>query len=481
MYAVNEDELMPKQKTIEMRNRLIGKSCQLFFKSDPLKIVRGKGQYMYDEQGTRYLDCINNVATVGHCHPKVVEAGSKQMAVISTNNRFLHDEMVKCAQNLVQRMPGELSVCYFVNSGSEANDLALRLARAHTQQKDVITLDHAYHGHITSVMQISPYKFNRSENIDVKKPDFVHVAPCPDVYRGKFRDADHPDEDLAELYANDVSKIIETIQQNGKGLAGYIAESLQSCGGQIFPPAGYFQRVYDVVRRAGGVCIADEVQVGFGRVGTHYWAFETQDVIPDIVTVAKPMGNGHPVGAVVTTKAIAESFLKTGVAYFNTYGGNPVSCAVANAVMQVIDEEKLQENCLVVGKYLVERSSDLMKDFEIIGDVRGMGLFFGIELVKDRKLRVPATDEANFVVSRMKSLHKILVSSDGPDENVVKLKPPMVFSKANVDEFIAGMKECLTFLREDKESLKKSTTTTTASNNISVRSSKDHDAVIKSV
>lgn len=481
MYAVNEDELMPKQKTIEMRNRLIGKSCQLFFKSDPLKIVRGKGQYMYDEQGTRYLDCINNVATVGHCHPKVVEAGSKQMAVISTNNRFLHDEMVKCAQNLVQRMPGELSVCYFVNSGSEANDLALRLARAHTQQKDVITLDHAYHGHITSVMQISPYKFNRSENIDVKKPDFVHVAPCPDVYRGKFRDADHPDEDLAELYANDVSKIIETIQQNGKGLAGYIAESLQSCGGQIFPPAGYFQRVYDVVRQAGGVCIADEVQVGFGRVGTHYWAFETQDVIPDIVTVAKPMGNGHPVGAVVTTKAIAESFLKTGVAYFNTYGGNPVSCAVANAVMQVIDEEKLQENCLVVGKYLVERSSDLMKDFEIIGDVRGMGLFFGIELVKDRKLRVPATDEANFVVSRMKSLHKILVSSDGPDENVVKLKPPMVFSKANVDEFIAGMKECLTFLREDKESLKKSTTTTTASNNISVRSSKDHDAVIKSV
>lgn len=481
MYAVNEDELMPKQKTIEMRNRLIGKSCQLFFKSDPLKIVRGKGQYMYDEQGTRYLDCINNVATVGHCHPKVVEAGSKQMAVISTNNRFLHDEMVKCAQNLVQRMPGELSVCYFVNSGSEANDLALRLARAHTQQKDVITLDHAYHGHITSVMQISPYKFNRSENIDVKKPDFVHVAPCPDVYRGKFRDADHPDEDLAELYANDVSKIIETIQQNGKGLAGYIAESLQSCGGQIFPPAGYFQRVYDVVRRAGGVCIADEVQVGFGRVGTHYWAFETQDVIPDIVTVAKPMGNGHPVGAVVTTKAIAESFLKTGVAYFNTYGGNPVSCAVANAVMQVIDEEKLQENCLVVGKYLVERSSDLMKDFEIIGDVRGMGLFFGIELVKDRKLRVPATDEANFVVSRMKSLHKILVSSDGPDENVVKLKPPMVFSKANVDEFIAGMKECLTFLREDKESLKKSTSTTTASNNISIRSSKDHDAVIKSV
>lgn len=248
---------------------------------------------------------------------------------------------------------------------------------------------------------------------------------------------------MAELYANDVRKIVETAELNGKGIAAYIAESLQSCGGQIFAPAGYFQKVYDVVRGAGGVCIADEVQVGFGRVGTHYWAFETQNVVPDIVTIAKPMGNGHPVGAVVTTKKIAESFLNTGVAYFNTYGGNPVSCAVANAVMQVIDEEKLQENCLIVGKYMVNQATELMKDFELIGDVRGMGLFFGVELVKDRKLRTPATEEAHFVVDRMKNVHKILVSSDGPDDNVVKLKPPMVFSKDNVDEFIAGLKECL--------------------------------------
>lgn len=253
------------------------------------------------------------------------------------------------------------------------------------------------------------------------------------------------------MYANDVKKIVETVKQNDKGIAAFIAESLQSCGGQIFAPAGYFQKVYDIVRNAGGVCIADEVQVGFGRVGTHYWAFETQNVVPDIVTVAKPMGNGHPVGAVVTTKKIAESFLNTGVQYFNTYGGNPVSCAVANAVMQVIDEERLQENCLVVGKYLIEKSRELMKDFELIGDVRGMGLFFGIELVKDRKLRTPATEEANFVVNRMKNFHKILVSSDGPDDNVVKLKPPMVFNEKNVDEFIAGMAECLQQLQKEKE------------------------------
>lgn len=256
---------------------------------------------------------------------------------------------------------------------------------------------------------------------------------------------------MGELYASDVKKIVDSVQQNGKGIAGYIAESLQSCGGQIFAPPGYFQKVYDIVRSAGGVCIADEVQVGFGRVGSHYWAFETMNVIPDIVTVAKPMGNGHPVGAVVTTKKIAESFLNTGVTYFNTYGGNPVSCAIANAVMRVIDEEKLQENCLVVGKYLVEQASELIKDFELIGDVRGQGLFFGIELVKDRKQRTPATEEANFVVDRMKNVHKILVSSDGPDDNVVKLKPPMVFDKENVDEFIAGFKECLQTIQKEKE------------------------------
>ncbi|CRK87381.1 CLUMA_CG001183, isoform A [Clunio marinus] len=445
-------EQMSKSETIELRNKIIGKSCQLFYKNDPLKIVRGKGQFMYDEEGTRYLDCINNVATVGHCHPKVVQAGSSQMSVISTNNRFLHDELIKCAQNLIERMPHDsLSVCFFVNSGSEANDLALRLARAHTQQKDIITLDHAYHGHIISCMEISPYKFNRPGNIDVKKPDFVHVASCPDVYRGKYRNIDHPNSKLSDLYANDVKKIIETIQQNDKGVSAFIAESLQSCGGQIFAPVGYFEKVYEAVRKAGGVCIADEVQVGFGRVGTHYWAFETQNVVPDIVTVAKPMGNGHPVGAVVTTKQIADSFAKTGVQYFNTYGGNPVSCAIANAVMQVIDEEKLQENCLVVGNYLLEKAGDLMKDFELIGDVRGMGLFFGIELVTDRKLRTPATEEANFIVDRMKNVHKILVSSDGPDDNVVKLKPPMVFDKENVDEFIAGFKECLQHIYKEKE------------------------------
>lgn len=258
-----------------------------------------------------------------------------------------------------------------------------------------------------------------------------------------YKQIDNPSADMADIYAQEVTNIVENLKKNGKGLCGFIAESLQSCGGQIIPPEGYFEKVYETVRKAGGVAIADEVQVGFGRVGTHYWAFETQNVVPDIVTVAKPMGNGHPVGAVVTTQKIADSFLATGVSYFNTYGGNPVSCAVANAVMQVIDEEHLQENCLKVGKYLLEKSNQFKSEFEIVGDVRGAGLFVGLELVKDKKSQIPATIEAKFVVDRMKNVHKILVSSDGPDENVIKLKPPMCFNIENSDEFLNAFRECM--------------------------------------
>jgi len=438
---VQAREFMTKTDTIKLRNRHIGKSCQLFYRSDPLKIIRGEGQYMFDEEGTRYLDCINNVAHVGHCHPKVVEAARSQIGLISTNNRFLHDELVQCAQKLTSKMPGDLSVCFFVNSGSEANDLALRLARYYTKQKDVITLDHAYHGHLTSVMEISPYKFNKPGGDP--KPDFVHVASCPDTYRGRYNDKNHPDEDLCKLYTSEVDNIIKKIKNDGKGVAAFIAESLQSCGGQIIPPPGYFESIYRSVREAGGVTIADEVQVGFGRVGTHYFAFETQHVIPDIVTVAKPMGNGHPVGAVVTTPKIAERFAASGIAYFNTYGGNPVSCAIANAVINVIDEENLQENAMYVGQYLLENSLLLMQDYDIVGDVRGTGLFIGIELVKSRESREPATAEANAIVDRMKNVHHILISSDGPDDNVLKLKPPMVFNIDNAKEFLTAVRECL--------------------------------------
>ncbi|XP_068140892.1 alanine--glyoxylate aminotransferase 2-like [Drosophila tropicalis] len=441
-------EQLSKSETIKLRNKHIGQACQLFYRSDPLKIVRGQGQYMFDEEGTRYLDCINNVAHVGHCHPEVVMAGAMQMATISTNCRFLHDELVQCAKTLTSKMPSSLSVCFFVNSGSEANDLALRLARNFTKRQDVITLDHAYHGHLQSVMEVSPYKFNMPGG--EKKLDYVHVAPCPDIYNGQITDKMYPDADLAKLYAQPVEDICKNQVAKGQGVAAFIAESLQSCGGQILPPPGYFKAVYEAVRSNGGVCIADEVQVGFGRVGSHYWAFETQDVVPDIVTVAKPMGNGHPVGAVVTTQEIAQALQATGVPYFNTYGGNPVSCAIANAVMRVIDQEGLQQNAKKLGDYLLDECQQLKKEFECIGDVRGVGFFVGIELVQDRDARIPDTKSARWVVNRMKQVHKVLVSSDGPNDNVIKLKPPMCFNRENADEFLMTFRECLTTLMQDK-------------------------------
>ncbi|XP_037919934.1 alanine--glyoxylate aminotransferase 2-like [Hermetia illucens] len=477
--TIDIKEQMSKVETIKLRNRHVGKSCQLFYKSDPLKIVRGQGQYMFDETGTRYLDCINNVAHVGHCHPRVVQAGAEQMATLSTNNRFLHDELVRCAQTLADKMPGNLSVCFLVNSGSEANDLALRLAKTHTKQKDVITLDHAYHGHLSSVMDISPYKFNQPGG--EPKPDHVHVAAPPDVYRGKYNKFNTKGQDLGKLYAQEVTDIIQKLREQGKGVSAFIAESLQSCGGQIIPPDGYLQTVYDEVRKAGGVCIADEVQVGFGRVGSHYWAFDMLGVVPDIVTVAKPMGNGHPVGAVVTTPEIAESFAATGVSYFNTYGGNPVSCAIANAVMQVIEDEHLQENALKVGNYLLKECTDMIYEFDCVGDVRGSGLFLGIELVKGGDKRQPATEEAHWVVNRMKDVHKILVSSDGPNDNVIKLKPPMVFNIENAEEFLLGFRECLSLLQKQGSRANGVTQTSIICNLPSSKIHEKQDHLIKSV
>ncbi|XP_076296576.1 alanine--glyoxylate aminotransferase 2-like [Lasioglossum baleicum] len=428
-------EQMPKSETIRLRERYIGQACKLFYKSNPLKIVRAEGQYMFDERGNRYLDCINNVAHVGHCHPSVVRAGQEQMALVSTNNRFLHDDLVICAHQLTSLLPEPLSVCFLVNSGSEANDLALRLAQTHTGNKDIICLDHAYHGHLTSMIDISPYKFNKPNGPG--KKDWVHVAPCPDVYRGKYHETDYPGEDLGVKYANDVRDICQNLKTQGKGVCAYIAESLMSVGGQILPPQNYFRNVYRHVREHGGVCIADEVQVGFGRVGSHMWAFQMygEDVVPDIVTVGKPMGNGHPVAAVITTPAIAASFKNTGIEYFNTYGGNPVSCAIAIEVMNVLERENLQENALLVGNYLISEVRKLAERWPIIGDVRGAGLFVGIELVRDRITRTPATEEARYVVASMRD-KKVLISSDGPDDNILKLKPPMVFSIENVNHLM---------------------------------------------
>ncbi|XP_048382898.1 ethanolamine-phosphate phospho-lyase isoform X1 [Stegostoma tigrinum] len=437
-------ELFSKQQTIQLRHKHIGPSCKVFYSKDPLKIIRAQGQYMYDENGTQFLDCINNVAHVGHCHPDVVQAAVKQMELLNTNSRFLHDNLIQYAKQITATLPQELSVCYFVNSGSEANDLALRLARQYTGHHDIITLDHAYHGHITSLMDISPYKFYELRAGGQK--EFVHVAPSPDTYRGKYRE-DHPDP--ASAYADEVNLLIQEARKKGRKMAAFIAESMQSCGGQIIPPPGYFQKVAEYVHNVGGVFIVDEVQVGFGRVGKHFWAFQLQgeDFVPDIVTMGKPIGNGHPMSCVVTTKEIAEAFGASGLEYFNTFGGNPVSCAIGLAVLNIIEKEDLRGNATSVGNYLMNLLKEQQAKHQLIGDVRGVGLFIGIDLVKDRKKRIPAKAEAQYVIYRLKE-EKILLSTDGPHRNVLKFKPPMCFTMENAKFLVENIDKILSDLEK---------------------------------
>jgi len=424
-----------KQEILNLRDRHIGRSLSLSYQQ-PLKIIRGAFQYLYDETGRTYLDAVNNVTHVGHCHPKVVRAAQRQMAILNTNTRYLHDYLVEYAQRLTAKMPEPLQVCYFTCSGSEANDLALRMARTYTRWKDTIVVDGAYHGNTTTNIEISPYKFDGPGGKGAEP--HIHKVPMPDLYRGLYR-ADDPD--ASRKYADHVQSAIEQIQQNGKNVAAFICESLLGCGGQIGLPKNYMKEAFQNVRNAGGVCIADEVQVGFGRVGTHFWGFETQGVVPDIVTLGKPIGNGHPLAAVITTPEIAESF-NNGMEYFNTFGGNPVSCAVGMAVLDVIEQQQLQENALQAGTRLKKGLEKLMEKYPLVGDVRGMGLFIGVELVEDRETLAPAARQAADVIERMKE-EGILISTDGPLHNVLKIKPPLVFTDANADFLVNTLDKIL--------------------------------------
>ncbi len=400
-------------ETLCSRRALLGKSLSISYLR-PLKIVRGWMQYLYDDTGRAYLDVYNNVPLVGHSHPRVVQAAQAQLALLNTNTRYLHDNVNRYAERLTRLLPESLRVCFFVNSGSEANELALRLARAHTGREDIIVLEHAYHGHTNTLIDISPYKFNGPGGRG--KQPWVHVAPLADDYRGAYR---REDKQAGAKYARHVEEILERTRAEGRGVAAYIAETLPSVGGQIVFPPGYLAEVYHHVRRAGAVCIADEVQVGFGRLGTHFWGFETQSVVPDIVVLGKPIGNAFPLAAVVTTPEIANSF-NNGMEFFSTFGGNPVACAAGLAVLDVLEEEKLQQCALRVGSHLVEGLKALQARYALIGDVRGSGLFLGIDLVLDRETRQAAPFQASYVVNRLRD-RGILAGTDGPHHNVIKL------------------------------------------------------------
>ncbi len=425
------------EEVLATRQQFLNPAIFHYYKK-PLMIVEGKGQWLFDEKGRRYLDGIGGIVTVsvGHCHPHVVAAAHAQNELIQhTTTIYLHPGIALYAKELAARMPGELKTVYFTNSGSEANDLALLMARAHTGNYDLIALRNAYHGGSQATMSLTSHhtwKFNVPHSFGVQH------ALMPDTYRGPYG---KEDPEAGRKYAGDVRDLIQ-FGTSGQ-IAGFIAESIQGVGGSVVFPDGYLKHAYEHVRAAGGVCIADEVQAGFGRTGTHFWGFETQGVIPDIVTMAKGIGNGCPLAAVVTTPKIARSIANR--IHFNTFGGNPVSCAQGRAVLDVIDRERLQANSLAVGTHLKSGLNALAQKHAIIGEVRGLGLMLGVELVKDRATKEPAREECMAVFEKARDLG-LLIGKGGLWGNTLRIKPPMCLTQTDADFMIEVLDAALATL-----------------------------------
>jgi len=425
------NEKVSNEEIISYRKQHLGKGMSLQYNT-PIKMVRGSQQYLIDQFGRKYLDTVNNVAHVGHENYEVVKSGQAQMAVLNTNSRYLHENINQLAKALLETLPPELSVVHFVNSGSEANELAIRMATTATGEKDIIASEVGYHGNTNTCVGISSYKFDGKGGGGA--PEHTHIFPLPDAFRGKYQG-----ENTGDLYADEVQGQIDAVHRKNRGVAAFIIEPIISCGGQIELPEGFLAKAYTAVRLAGGLCISDEVQVGCGRTGKAFWGFQLHQVVPDIITIGKPLGNGHPLAAVVCTPAVAEKFAN-GMEFFNTFGGNPVSCAIGFTVLETVKREHLQEHALVVGDYLKSELKKIAQEFPMIGDVRGQGLFLGIELVDAQ--RNPLAAQTAYLANRMKD-HTILMSTDGPDHNVLKIKPPLVFSKADADELLFYLKKIL--------------------------------------
>ncbi len=428
-------EPVDKHTVLAGRQAHFGSNLKLSY-TDPVMLVRGWQHHLFDEWGRPYLDAYNNVPHVGHAHPRIQAVAADQLQRMNSNTRYLHPAQTAFAKKILSKMPDPLSVCFFVNSGTEANELALRLARAKTGGKDMITPNHGYHGNTTGAIDISAYKFNAKGGIG--QPDWVQLVEVADDYRGSFR---RDDPHRAEKYASLVDDAIDAISKRSGKLAGFIAETFPSVGGQIIPPKGYLPAVYKRIRAAGGICISDEVQTGLGRLGDYYFGFEQQEVIPDVVVLGKPIGNGHPLGVLVTTREIADRFAE-GPEYFSTFGGSTLSCRIGKEVLDIVDEEGLMKNARDMGDRLLSGLRTLQEKYEVIGDVRGRGLFIGLDLVVDRNTCAPGTQIADYIKNRMRT-HRILIGSEGPFDNILKIRPPLTINAEDVDMILFIMNQVL--------------------------------------
>lgn len=433
---------MSESELLKRRRRALAPAYELFYE-EPVHIVRGEGVWLFDVEGRRYLDCYNNVPSVGHCHPRVVEAIATQAGLLNTHTRYLHEKVVELGERLGAKLSGKLSACWFVCTGTEANDLATQIARTVTGRYGMVVSEGSYHGNSDLVLKLSTASYPARD-----RPDWLAAAEAPDTYRGPFRAGSESggDEALAERYAASLAEAVEGLAERGHQPAAMLVDASWDDNGLLIPPKGYLARAASIVREAGALFIADEVQAGYCRLGDTWWGHERYDVVPDIVVLGKPMGGGHPVAAVVSTPEIAAAFGQQ-VDYFNTFGGNPVSAAAALAVLDVIDEEGLLENAREVGRHLEGGLTELARKHEVIGDVRGSGLFWGIDLVRDRESRQPVDRaEAKRVVS---SLCKagVLMGLMGKHGNVLKMRPPLPFSRENADHALEAIDGCLRAMR----------------------------------
>jgi 4-aminobutyrate aminotransferase-like enzyme len=427
--AADDMGLAPREKDmIARRQRLLGPAYRLFY-ANPVHLVRGEGVWLYDPQERAYLDMYNNVASVGHGHPHVVAALARQAGLLNTHTRYLHDTVLDYAERLLGHFPPELAQVMFTCTGSEANDLALRVAQVHTGGTGIIVTRLAYHGTTRATAELSP-----SLGPSMALGRHVRTVPAPDAYRGG-------EEDVGAAFARGVRDALDDMAASGIRPAALLVDTVFSSDGVYADPPGFLAPAVAAIRAAGGLFIADEVQPGFGRTGTGMWGFERHGLSPDIVTLGKPMGNGHPVaGMAARPEVLAEFGRKT--RYFNTFGGNPVSAAVGMAVLEVIEGEGLVENARRVGEYLRDGLRALGERHPVVGDVRGAGLFIGVELVRDRRTKEPATEETARLVNDLRE-RRILISATGPAANVLKIRPPLVFSHENADLFLSVMDDLL--------------------------------------